>query len=77
MCGDWEKFGSNALNLHLGNVWFGYWLDYWLSYLRGSESFLSYSSKYQDSSLMRPKIYSHMAKGNSYFTSGLGVFEEL
>ena len=61
MCREWEKFGSNALNLYLGNVWLEHWLDHRLSYLRGFESFLSYSSNYQDGTLTRPKIYSHTA----------------
>jgi len=79
MCGEWEKFDTNALNVYLGNVWFEYWLDCRLSTLRGFKIFLDYSSKYQDSTLTRPKIYSHTAKKNSYLysASGLEVFEEL
>jgi hypothetical protein len=39
MRGEWEKFGSSALDLYSEDVWF----KYWLSYLRGFVGFLIYS----------------------------------
>jgi hypothetical protein len=41
--GEWEKFGSNAVDLFLGDDWFEYWLGHQLTYIKGFVGFLSYS----------------------------------